>query len=125
MSTTVWVLEDHENFATQIMRLINAEDDMECPHHFRSPDEMYEKLKFTKEHPDLLLLDLGLPRKSGLEVLSDLKTLMPDTKVLILSSFDEREKVYRAIERLEIVIPSLVVLENKEAAATNMAAQGF
>ncbi|MGA0899784.1 MAG: response regulator, partial [Luteolibacter sp.] len=97
MSTTIWVLEDHENFATQIMRLINAEADLECPHHFRSADEMYEKLKFTKEHPDLLLLDLGLPRKGGLEVLTDLKTLMPDTKVLILSSFDEREKVYRAI----------------------------
>lgn len=97
MSTSIWVLEDHENFATQIMRLINAEEDLECPHHFRSPDEMYEKLKFTGELPDLLLLDLGLPGKSGLEVLSDLKTLMPKTKVLILSSFDEREKVYRAI----------------------------
>jgi len=97
MSTTIWVLEDHENFATQIMRLINAEEDLKCPYHFRSPDEMYEKLKFSNERPDLLLLDLGLPRKSGLEVLTDLKTLMPETKVLILSSFDEREKVYRAI----------------------------
>lgn len=97
MSTTLWILEDHENFAKQIMRLINVEEDMECPHHFTNPDEMYEKIKFTSKHPDLLLLDLGLPRKSGLEVLTDMKTLMPTTKVLILSSFDEREKVYRAI----------------------------
>jgi len=97
MSTTIWILEDHENFARQIQRLINSEEDLECPHHFTSADEMYEKLKFTSERPELLLLDLGLPRKSGLEVLTDLKTLMPDTRVLILSSFDEREKVYRAI----------------------------
>jgi DNA-binding NarL/FixJ family response regulator len=95
--TTIWILEDHENFAKQIKRMIDAEEDMQCPFHFTNAEEMYEKLKFTSEHPDLLLLDLGLPRKSGLEVLYDLKTLMPHTKVLILSSFDEREKVYRAI----------------------------
>lgn len=95
--TTIWILEDHENFAKQIKRLIEAEEDMQCPFHFSNAEEMYEKLKFTAEHPDLLLLDLGLPRKGGLEVLYDLKTLMPNTKVLILSSFDEREKVYRAI----------------------------
>ncbi|HEX5790194.1 MAG TPA: response regulator transcription factor [Luteolibacter sp.] len=95
--TVIWLLEDHENFAKQIMRLINAQDDMECPHHFTSADEMYDRLKAGAQHPDLLLLDLGLPRKGGLEVLTDIKTLMPNTRALILSSFDEREKVYRAI----------------------------
>jgi DNA-binding NarL/FixJ family response regulator len=93
----IWILEDHEVFAKQIRRLINAEDDMECPYHFTSAADLYDKLKFTNEQPDLLLLDLGLPRRDGLEVLGDLRRIMPDLKVLILTSFDEREKVYRAI----------------------------
>jgi DNA-binding NarL/FixJ family response regulator len=96
-TTTIWILEDHEVFAKQIRRLIAAEDDMECSQHFASAADLYDKLKFTNERPDLLLLDLGLPRRDGLEVLGDLRRIMPDVKVLILTSFDDRDKVYRAI----------------------------
>ena len=53
--------------------------------------------KFTNERPDLLLLDLGLPRRDGLEVLGDIRSMMPEVKVLILTAYDDREKVYRAI----------------------------
>ncbi len=93
----VWILEDHEVFAKQIRRLISGEDDMACPYHFTTAADLYEKLKFTSESPDLLLLDIGLPRRDGIEVLGDLRVLMPDLKVVILTSFDDREKVYRAI----------------------------
>lgn len=96
-TTTIWILEDHEVFAKQIRRLIAGEDDMICPHHFTSAAELFDKLKFTNEQPDILLLDLGLPRRDGLEVLGDLRIQMPEVKVLILTSYDDREKVYRAI----------------------------
>ncbi len=96
-TTTIWILEDHEVFAKQVRRLIAAEEDLACPHHFSNPADLYDKLKFTNERPDLLLLDLGLPRKDGLEVLADIRSIMPEVKVLILTSFDDREKVYRAI----------------------------
>jgi DNA-binding NarL/FixJ family response regulator len=96
-TATVWILEDHEVFAKQIRRLIAAEEDLTCPYHFASASDLYDKLKFSNERPDLLLLDLGLPRRDGLDVLTDLKSLMPDVKVLILTAHDDREKVYRAI----------------------------
>ncbi len=95
--TTIWILEDHEIFAKQIRRLINAEDDLTCPHHFSTAFDLYDKLKFTNERPDILLLDLGLPRRDGLDVLTDIRSLMPGVKVLILTASDDREKVYRAI----------------------------
>ncbi len=95
--SVIWILEDHQVFAKQIRRLIEGEDDLECPHHFSSPDEFFEKLRYTSDYPDVLLLDLGLPRMDGLEVLVKVRKLLPDLKVLILSAFDDRERVYRAI----------------------------
>ncbi len=96
-TSCIWILEDHEVFAKQIRRLISNETDLSCPHHFASAADLFDKLKFTNERPDLLLLDLGLPRRDGLEVLKDIRVMMPEVKVLILSASEDREKVYRAI----------------------------
>jgi len=95
--TKIWILEDHEAFAKQIRRLLSSEEDMECPYHFTHPDDFFDKLRFGNERPDIMLLDLGLPRRDGLEVLKDLRAALPDLKVIILSAFDDRERVYRAI----------------------------
>ncbi len=93
----IWILEDHEIFAKQVRRMLNAEEDMECPYHFNHPDDLFDKLRFSNERPDIMLLDLGLPRRDGLEVLGELRAALPNVKVVILSSFDDRERVYRAI----------------------------
>jgi DNA-binding NarL/FixJ family response regulator len=95
--TKIWILEDHQVFATQIRRLISGETDMVCDHHFTNADDLYEKLRFTQEKPDVLLLDVGLPRKDGIQVLTELHKVLPDLKVIILTAFDDKEKVYRAI----------------------------
>jgi DNA-binding NarL/FixJ family response regulator len=95
--TNIWILEDHEIFAKQICRLLKGEEDLACTQQFTNPADMFDKLRFTSERPDLLLLDLGLPRRDGLDVLCDVRRALPDVKVLILTASDDREKVYRAI----------------------------
>ncbi len=84
-------------FAKQIRRLLSAEDDFVCSHHFSSAADLFDKLRFTNERPDLLLLDLGLPRRDGLEVLGEIRKALPAVKVLSLTAYDDRDKVYRAI----------------------------
>lgn len=95
--THIWLLEDNHVFAKQIRRLLNSEADFVCSHHFISAADLFGELKFTTIHPAILLLDLGLPRRDGLDVLREIRSVLPDTKVLVLTSSDDREKVYRAI----------------------------
>jgi DNA-binding NarL/FixJ family response regulator len=94
---TLWIIEDHEIFAKHIRRLIDGEDDMACPRHFSNATDLFDQLQNFPERPDMLLLDLGLPRRDGLEILNDLRKMIPEVKVLILTAHDDREKVYRAI----------------------------
>ena len=51
--TRIWILEDHEIFARQIRRLLSGEDDLSCDHSFTSPADLFDKLRFTNERPDL------------------------------------------------------------------------
>lgn len=95
--TRIWLLEDHSQFAKQMCRLIDSEDDMECEKVFTHPDELHSELEFGSQLPDLMLFDLGLPGKDGLEVLLEVRARIPEQKIVILTAFDDRERVYRAI----------------------------
>jgi len=96
-TTKIWIVDDHEVFAKQIRRLIESESDLDCTQHFNSASDLFEKLQFTRDFPDLLLLDLGRPHRSGLDILPDIRKIMPNSKILVLTASDDRDKVYRAI----------------------------
>jgi DNA-binding NarL/FixJ family response regulator len=51
----------------------------------------------TQCQPDLMLLDIGLPDMSGLDVAEQLSTVAPNTRALMLSMYDNREYVISAI----------------------------
>lgn len=50
-----------------------------------------------KEHPDVVLMDLGLPGINGLVATSKVKEISPDTKVIILTSHDREEEVVASL----------------------------
>ena len=56
--------------------------------------------------PDLLLLDLSMPRMNGFSVLREIKRLMPVIKVLVLSIHESDQFVLEAFEAEATVTPS-------------------
>jgi len=54
--------------------------------------------KFNTFKPDVLLLDLTMPKKDGLTVLKEIKGTNPDAKIIVLSGADSKEMINQCLE---------------------------
>jgi len=52
----------------------------------------------VKDMPDVLIMDIDLPGKSGIDAVIELKEVFPDIKILMLTVFEEDEKIFAAIK---------------------------
>jgi DNA-binding NarL/FixJ family response regulator len=93
----VLIVDDHPIFRAGLIGLVNLETDLVvCG---EAQDAVQAMSAVEKLQPDLVLLDMSLPGKSGLELLKDVRALSPQTPVLIISMHDETlyaERVIRA-----------------------------
>ena len=95
-STTVWLVEDHDDCRRAVARVINHAPALRCPQAFATCEDTLAALG-QESAPDVILLDLGLPGMSGIEGIKALKHAAPSTHVIILTVFDDHEKVFAAI----------------------------
>jgi len=90
-------VDDHPVFRAGLTGLVNMEPDLVvCG---EASNAVEAQALMDSSAPDLVLMDMSLPGKSGLELLRDLRATHPDTPVLIISMHDETlyaERVIRA-----------------------------
>jgi DNA-binding NarL/FixJ family response regulator len=94
-----WIVEDHDTFRRSLQRLCVPERGLTQAHAFANAETMLSTLKATSvgQKPDVLLLDVGLPGRSGLDIISDVHAMAPDCRIVILTVFEDEEKISRAI----------------------------
>ena len=92
----VWLVEDNEVFRRNVQRVINGRDDMVCNGSFESAESTFAALQ-SHPAPDVILLDVQLPGIDGIVALGKLKEVVPDTRVIILTVFDDADKIFRAV----------------------------
>ncbi|MFC7338852.1 response regulator [Haloferula chungangensis] len=93
---TIWVVEDDAGYRRTLKDLLNAGEATSCRRVFPSCDELFKALG-SEEHPDLLMMDLGLPGMAGVEGIRKLAAEAPDIAVLVITVFREKEKVIDAL----------------------------
>jgi DNA-binding NarL/FixJ family response regulator len=93
---SIWIIEDHAAFRRTLFRVLDAEADLQCMRDFDSCEKALTALTHEAP-PDLILLDVGLPGMSGLDGIGLIKERAPNTLIVILTVFEDDDKVFRAI----------------------------
>ena len=94
MSVRILIVDDHAVVRTGLRLLLDAEEDFETVAEAGTArDAVFEA---RKHKPDVILMDVGLPDRSGIEVTVDVLKEAPDAQVLVLSMEDDPSYVREA-----------------------------
>ena len=95
-SIRILITDDHAIVRKGLRTLINSEAGMEVVG--EAADGIEAVLKARSLQPDVILMDLVMPRQGGVESIIQIKKERPDARILVLTSFAEEEKVFSAIK---------------------------
>lgn len=90
----IMIADDHPLFAEGLKNLLQAEDFNIVAivnDGFKAVEVAYEK------KPDLIMMDIKMPGQDGIEATKKIKSKLPDTVIIMLTSFEEDDSLFKAI----------------------------
>ena len=92
----ILIADDHAVVRRGLRALIETEPDMEVVGEASDGVEAVDQASELK--PDVILLDMVMPRKNGSEVITEIKDQNPGARILVLTSFAQDDQVFPAIK---------------------------
>jgi NarL family two-component system response regulator LiaR len=92
----ILVVDDENVVREGIVAIISLQPNIEVVGEAQNGIQAVQLARKTK--PDIILLDLVMPKQDGLTTIPILKETLPDTHILVLTSFSENDQVYQAIK---------------------------
>jgi len=89
------VVEDNETIREGLKILIDSTKGFSCVAAYSKCDAMLKNIR--KLNPDILLIDIGLPGMNGIEGIKQVKILLPDLIILVLTIYEENELIFDAL----------------------------
>lgn len=95
MSIRVSIVEDNTDVRQSLAVLLNGSDGFECVGTYRSAEQALEAI--PGQQPDIVLMDINLPRLSGIECVRQLKVLLPNLKFLMLTMYEDSNLIFQSL----------------------------
>ncbi len=96
MAIEILLADDHGVLRAGLRALLNVEPDLSVVGEAASGDEAIERA--AELQPDIVLLDLNMPGPSGIEITRRLREALPETRVLVLTVYEDEGLLREAID---------------------------
>lgn len=96
MTRTVAIVEDDAGIRDNLVALLNGSPGYRCVAACVSAEVALAEIPHWK--PDVVLMDINLPRMSGIECVARLKARMPELLVLMLTVYEDGDSIFRALK---------------------------
>ena len=90
------IVDDHEVVREGLRAMLSQKPDMQVLGEAQDGAEAVAQVAAL--HPDVILMDLAMPRMGGVEAIRAIKARQPEARILVLTSFAEDTQVFPAIE---------------------------
>ncbi|HTR40328.1 MAG TPA: response regulator transcription factor [Pseudomonadales bacterium] len=95
MPISVSIVEDSEKLRGTLARVLNRAEGFRCVSQYPSAEDALKDLPNAK--PDVVLMDINLPGINGVECVRQLKKIMPQVQVMMLTVYEDTENIYDAL----------------------------
>jgi len=96
MRAGVVIVEDDPPVRENLEALVRTDDRLRLLGAFASAEEALREIPGL--HPDLVVMDINLPRMDGIECVARLKLLLPRVQVLMLTVYEDDNSIFRALK---------------------------
>jgi DNA-binding NarL/FixJ family response regulator len=96
MKKTVAVVEDDARLRRQLLQILENIPDLHCVGAFTSGEEALQKIPAA--NPDVVLMDIQLPRMSGIQCVTELKRNAPQMQFIMVTVYEDSERIFKALK---------------------------
>jgi DNA-binding NarL/FixJ family response regulator len=92
---SIAIIEDNAQYRKAISFIIQMNNQYRLVHTLENCLNMISS--FTETKPDVVLMDIDMPGMNGIEAVWEIKKIFPEIKILMLTVFEDEEKIFGAI----------------------------